>query len=154
MIPAGKYTARATGPQDAEFGEKDGRTYLFVRYQIKGGPCDGQMIGNFFRFASEAQAQWSRVALGTSGCTFEKGYKDMTGLGSRDVSLVVEVNERNGKPYSDIKYINSIGGVPEDQKLSPSDLDDFEKQMTAFCGPAPIKPKPAETPIDEAEIPF
>lgn len=156
MIPEGKYTARATGPQDAEFGEKDGRSFIFVRYQFKGGEQDGKSKGHFFWFGSEAQSAFGVAALRASGCTFENGYDDLTGLGSKDVTLVIEHEEKNGKTYDNIKYVNAIGGVRDDQKMAPAQKSSFAKNLTAMLGPANpnAKKKTEAPPIDEADIPF
>ena len=67
-------------------------------------------------FVSEAAAQRTVESLEYAGCTFPSGnIDDLAGLGDRECSIVVEhkTNDRTGKTYAEIKWINaaSSGGV-------------------------------------------
>lgn len=159
MIPAGKYIARATGPQDAQMGTDDKqRSFVFVRYQIKTGEFAGQTLGHYFYFGSEAQKDFSDEALERSGCTFEGEIHEFRGLGSRDVQLVVEIDDYNPeKPKPKIKYINELGGVRAENLMKPDARSSFEKEMKARLaakGKKVSTKAPEAPPIDDKDIPF
>lgn len=158
MIDAGRHTARATGPEDAEFGQSpNGTDYLYVLFKLKGGSQDGQSIGAYFYF-SEAAQEKAIEGLRNAGCTFPGGdVTNLAGLGSKDVSLVVEHEEYEGKTKAKVKWVNKVGGVKEDQVLDQSERSALKSRMRgvlAAMGAAGPKAEPEPAPIDDSDIPF
>jgi len=146
MIPAGIYTAKATGSFD--FGTSSGGTeQVAVEVEILEGNEAGHFMtwfGFFTEKTSERTVESLRL-LGWQGDDITK----LEGLGSRRVSIVVEHEEYQGKVSAKIQWVNRLGGLGVKLKAP---MDDAAKRKFAAKMKGFAKAKPALPPEDPAVL--
>jgi hypothetical protein len=83
---------------------------------------------------------------------------NLEGLGSRDVRIVVEHKEHNGTTRAEIAWVNSAGGVKEEEKMGAGEKSAFKSRMKGLlasmgvAGPAKTAEEPP--PLNDSDIPF
>lgn len=129
MIPAGKYIARATG--QFEFGQSDqGSDFVWLNFAITRGELEHENIGAYLYFTTEKGTARSIESMRYCGCTFPGD--DLTntiGLTANEVELVIEHETWEGNTRAKVKWINAIGGVKNEQKMTPGAKASFKDRM-------------------------
>ena len=142
MIPAGNYTAKATGSFD--FGTAaQGTEQVAVEVEILEGEHSGNFMtwfGYFTERTSERTVESLRL-LGWQGEDITK----LEGLGSRRVSIVVEHEEYQGKTSAKIQWVNRLGGLGVKLKAPMDDAAKrkFSARMKSFAKAKPALPPEA-----------
>ncbi len=156
LLPEGKYRAKAVG---ADFGvNENGKDYCFVGFEITAGTHKDKTIGAWLYFSTDENKERSIESLRNCGCTFPNGdITDSTGLGSREVELVVEHDEYNGKVRAKVKWINKVAGVGKDS-MRPDERRAFSAKMRGLVlatgGGTPKRTNDEPPPIGDGDIPF
>jgi hypothetical protein len=146
MIPAGNYTAKATGSFD--FGTSTGGTeQVAVEVEILEGPEAGRCMTwfGFFTDKTTERTVESLRLLGWQGDDITK----LEELGSRRVSIVVEHEEYQGQVRAKIQWVNRLGGLGVKLKAP---MDDAARRKFAARMKGFAKAKPALPPEDPAVL--
>ncbi len=105
MIPEGKYTARATGAYD--FGHTEaGNEQVGVAFKITEGPHAGTVLTWYGYFNTEDNIRRTMKALRVCGWTGDDVTR-LEGITANEVTVVVEVNEFNGRRTPRIAFVQS-----------------------------------------------
>jgi hypothetical protein len=112
-IQPGRYIARATGPQDVQFGRANtGTEQIAVLFEITDERAAGERITWIGNFANDQAIEITCRDLRTAGWSTDN-ITDLAGLGEVEVELVIAHEaDRNdpSKTYPRVKYINPPGG--------------------------------------------
>lgn len=140
MIPAGTYTAKATGSFD--FGKAaKGTEQVAVEFEILDGPEAGRCL-TWFGFFTEATTERTIESLRYAGWQGDD-ITTLDGLGSRRVSLVVEHESYNGKVIAKVQWVNRFGGmgvVKLKQPMDEKQKRQFAAKMKGFAASVPALP--------------
>jgi len=107
LIPQGTYPARAL-PESAEWGvSANGNEQIAIRFGILDGEHAGSSVLWIGNFAAGKGTEITLETLETAGADLSSGAA-LTGLGSVDVSIVVEHRERqeDGALLAFVRYVN------------------------------------------------
>ncbi len=165
MIAQGKYRAQAT---HAEFGESPtkGTPFIRVAFQILDGAHQGDRI-SWDGWVTDRTRERVVDSLRSCGCTFPgDDITDLTGLGTQEVEIVVEIENYNGRDRAKVAWVNSlVGAVKNEQRMDDGKRAAFRDSMRgalfvsrtkagaqqSLPGTAPA-PAPGSSPADD--IPF
>ena len=177
LIPAGTYKAVAVQvevdgvPTFVQFGTtkgKDGKAgtkQVLVQFELLEGQHAGRRVPWFGYFSEKA---WENTVKGLRACGF-KG-EDLAALPSQqldqEVSLVVGINEWEGKKNNRVEWVNAAsGGIKLAAPMNGNDLRQFSAFMKSRTAKVPaVESKKAEKgapaadepppPTDDDSIPF
>lgn len=127
MIAPGKYRAKAL---TAELGfAKSGNEQVLVNFQItEPGPHQNHEIA-WYGTVTENTAKRVIESLLLTGWDGQD-YEYFTGLGTNEVSLVIEEEvDQQGKPRVRVKWINKIGGASLTNQMNPVERKTFAARM-------------------------
>lgn len=166
MTPIGTYRARA---MRGEFGEskKKGTAYVRVPFQIVDGEHKGEVVqwGGYF---TDKTTERTIESLRSCGCTFPgDDVTNLEGLGTQDVEVVVEHetytrDDGEERMVAKVQWVNGLGGIPEEQKMSDTRKRSFASQMKGAIkatskpranGAPPAQRQPEPQPNGD-DIPF
>lgn len=142
MIPAGTYRAQAL---DGHLGHTSkGNEQIVIRFEIIEGPHKDQSI-LWFGFFSDAC--FDRTIQSLRHCGWKgDDISELTGIDTREVDVVVEHKEYNGKVTPSVRWINQVGGG---QVMNPAQAKDFAESVKArIAGMSPVDP------VGSEEVPF
>jgi hypothetical protein len=141
MIPSGTYKAKAI---DGVYGEskQKGTPFVRVSFKVTDGEHAGSIVGWDGYFTPNTQ-QRTIDSLRYCGCVFPKdSITDLTGLDANEVSVVVEHEDYTyPTDHEDaakagttttrarIAWVNSPGGIPEDQQMDDRKKAAFDARM-------------------------
>lgn len=110
MIEAGKYKARAVGPNDVQFGtSKNGNEQVAVLFAFTEDALLGQHITWIGAFAPGKATEITIKALRNCGWA-GADLTDMSGIDSEEVELVVvEEADDKGNPRTRVQWVNKPG---------------------------------------------
>jgi hypothetical protein len=136
MIEPGTYTGKVEAVRVGE-SEQKGTPFFELKFKIIGGPCDGWDISQRW-YLSDAAVERSLQVLETCGWTGTRidAFLDgkLHGVDSREVSLVIEHQEYEGKTNARVKWVNSTRQMSENMsKSSAASLaDKIEARVLAL----------------------
>ena len=109
MIAAGKHKARAVEGALVEVGDKQ-TPAVSVIFEIIDGDAAGDRI-KWDGWLTEKTADRTMESLRYCGWNTDM-LDDLAGVTDNEVSLTIEpeVNERDGKTYARVKWVNRVGG--------------------------------------------
>jgi hypothetical protein len=178
LIPAGQYKAVAVQvdvdgvPTFVQFGTtkgndgKAGTKQVLVQFEILEGVHAGRRVPWWGYFSEKA---WENTVKGLRACGF-KG-DDLAALPAQqldqEVSIVVGVNEWNGKKNNRVEWVNaSSGGIKLAAPMNGNDLRQFSAFMKSRAAKVPaVEGKKAEKdapasandeppPPTDSDVPF
>lgn len=134
-IEAGKYRAKCTGPQDAQWGRsKNGNMQLALVFDLLDLP--NQQITWIATFTENTQ---DRIAdsLDYCGMLDSATLDTLTGVDTNEVELVVEMKEAadgSGKRYPQVAWVNKLGGgrIKFQQPVEKSELKGLSREFAAI----------------------
>lgn len=173
MITLGKHRARAVEWNIGVAGT--GTMQVGILFELLDLP--GETI-DWFGFFTDASC--NRTVRSMQSCGWVgNDLNDMSGMGDKEVQLVIEEEEYDGKKRLKVKFVNSPGGLRMSRVLSPDELRVFAAEMKpkieAILGlqsnptrtppprPQPTKPQPPKVstqgrpeppPLTDQDIPF
>jgi hypothetical protein len=146
MIPAGTYTAKATGSFD--FGTAaQGTEQVAVEVEILEGEQAGRFM-TWFGFFTDKTSERTVESLRLLGWQSDD-ISRLEGLGSRRVAIVVEHETYQGKTSAKIQWINRLGGLGVKLKAP---MDDAAKRKFAARMKSFAKAQPALPPEDPSVL--
>jgi hypothetical protein len=157
-FPAGKYRGRAQA-ETYRLGQstQKGTEYSAVEVEITSPEGFAGQTITYTGYWTEKSAQYTAKALSTMGWTGDDPSETpMPGLGSKEVELVIEGEENNGKTYSKIRYVNAAPTELDDQKAKSLAMKFREQIKASRNGSAPpVQDKSAPVKGDKGDdIPF
>lgn len=112
MIKPGRYRAQAKGHRYGK--SSSGNEYVEVQFVLLEGPDEGAYITWFGHFSEKTEKRTvdSLLYAGWNGNDFF----NLPGLGTKEVSLVLEEDTYEGTTRTRVAWVNSPfgGGLPED----------------------------------------
>lgn len=155
MIEAGKVRAVAS---DHQWGKSSNdNEYVQVTFEIREGSDEGQSIAWWGYFTEKTQER-TVEALRHCGCTFpDNNITDLTGLGSKDVQLVIEHEpNQEGDMRAKVRWVNRLGGGPTVQApMSAGEKEDFSQRLKGvLVASKPSGESNQPPPLDDSDIPF
>lgn len=108
LIPQGTYSARAV-PESAQWGVSSaGNEQIAIRFKITEGEHAGSSVLWIGNFAAGKGTEITLETLETAGVNLDAADPaSLEGLGSADVSIVVEWRDReDGTPIAAVRYVN------------------------------------------------
>jgi hypothetical protein len=125
-ITPGKYRAKAKAHQWGR--AKTGTELVRVEFEFTSGTVAGQSIywDGFFTEKTQERTLESLEACGWDGASL----KDLKGLGTKEVELVVELEKGNdGNEYAKVKWVNGLNRRAVQQELDAGSLSNLEQRM-------------------------
>ena len=158
LIPQGTYPARAL-PESAEWGVSgNGNEQIAIRFGILDGEHAGSSVLWIGNFAAGKGTEITLETLETAGADLSTGAA-LTGLGSVDVSIVVEHREReDGALLAFVRYVNRKSRPVFRAALSEHGISALDQRIKAAASakangtPACGTAKPAAT--DDTGVPL
>ena len=149
---AGKYLARAMGPDYVDMGlSKNGTEQISVQFVLLDAetqePTDSTItwIGNF---ANATSMEITAKAL--KACGWRGDMNDMTGIDSKVVELDVQWDEYNGQRRLKVKWVNVPGGgVIFKDKIEGGAKAALAAKMKAFMASRGETVTEAAKPVDD-----
>lgn len=151
MIAPGKYRAKAL---TAELGfAKSGNEQVLVNFQItEPGPHQNHEIA-WYGTVTENTAKRVIESLLLTGWDGQD-YEYFTGLGTNEVSLVIEEEvDQQGKPRVRVKWINKIGGASLTNQMNPVERKTFAARMKGIVTEVMGAPARTTQPARRAPAP-
>ena len=129
MIANGTYRAKALSGALGE-SKKKGTPYVLVDFEVlDDGPHKGHRV-QFTGYFTDATSERTIDALRNVGCTFPADdLTDLSGLGDREASIVVEAETYEGKTYPKVKWVNRIGGMRVTKPIEGDNKRSFAVKM-------------------------
>jgi hypothetical protein len=128
-------------PCMGNFGEQ-----IAIEFKISGGEYDGQSFTWFGGFSDDDAGGKTRrertydtlKVLGWPG----DDLSDLSMIKGKPARIVLETKEKNGKTFTNVKYVNAAGGlaVKRENIISGAEWKRFANKMKAADGGAPKKP--------------
>lgn len=163
LIPAGTYPARAL-PDSARWGvSSNGNEQIAIRFQISDGDHAGSSVLWIGNFAPGKGTEITLETLETAGVNLDAAEPAaLEGLGSVDVSIVVEWRDReDGTPAAFVRYVNRPNRPVFKTELSDTGIASLSQRIKATraaskaAGPAPKRGTAAPAPAtDEHGVPL
>lgn len=172
LMQPGTYAAKATG--EFEYGKSStGKDQVGVVFAVTQGDHTGRQLTWYGFFNTTENAERAMKALRAAGWSDDDMAK-LTGLGSTEVNIVVEIDEYEGVQRNKISWVNA-GGVAMKNVMNEGEKRAFFERMKGLAiasrtGAAPAasqngkkasrglpKPQPAPAPSfpqGDDEIPF
>jgi len=169
MIAPGKYRARCTGAQDAQWAKsQNGNTKLVLVFELLDGPYQGQRISWVGTFTDNT---YERIldSLEYCGLTQGSSLDELQGIENNEVELdIIHEAGDNGKTYAHVKWINraNAGRIRFKEPMAPSEVksnirefDALWKSRSKGATTAPAAKRPVPKPASSAteaddDIPF
>lgn len=146
-------TVLARPDTTAQFGtSKNGKDECVIAFTILDGPNTGERISAYLYFSTDAGMARSIESMRYCGCTFPgEDITNLEGLGSRDVQLVIEQEDWDGKTRAKVKYINS--GTPiVANPMGAGERQSFKDRMRGQL--LSLKANAGASTVDDSKIPF
>lgn len=161
LIPQGTYTARAV-PESAQWGvSSNGNEQIAIRFKITEGDHTGSSVLWIGNFAKGKASEITEEALQTAGANLDTDDPTaLEGLGSVDVSIVVEWRDReDGSTVAAVKYVNRASRPVFRSQLNEDGLSALSARIKASRAAAksssPSRGKSAPAPkTDEHGVPL
>lgn len=135
MIQPGKYRARATGPEDVQFGRTgNGNRQVAVLFRFVDPELEQETITWFGTFADGKATEITVKALRACGW-YGDNLADMTGIDSQEVELViVEEPDQEGNLRTKVKWVNKPGGGKVELKnaLNQGEVQALAAEMKGY----------------------
>lgn len=160
LIPQGTYTARAV-PESAQWGvSAQGNEQIAIRFKISDGDYAGREVLWIANFAPGKATEITLEGLEVAGVNVDaEEPAALEGLGSTDVSIVVEWRDReDGTAVAFVRYLNRPNRPVFKSELSESGIASLsarlkatraaqKSQTPATRGRAPAPPKTDENGV-------
>ncbi len=146
IIAAGRFRAR---PTDGDWGfSNNGNEFVQVTFKILEGADEGKHVSWWGYFTKEGNSAKSVEALRYCGCTFpDDDITNLEGLGSEEVSIVIEHEEWDGKVRARVKWVNSLTGPTVTNQFSDNDRQSFKQRMKGLVVSQRNKPNSEDIPF-------
>lgn len=164
-IPAGRYLARCTGPDDVQFGyASSGNEQILLRFELLNEGFQGQYVQWFGSFANDQAQQITFRTLRDCGWQ-GADVTQLDGIDKNEVELLIKYEEYQGKRRMKVNVFAPGGGM----FTMPKQMNDAEKRAFAQRmkgaaiasqapnGTAPAQAQrraPAAAGRDDSDIPF
>lgn len=134
MIPQGTYKAKAIGGMYGTSKQK-GTPFVRVSFAVTEGDYAGHSVGWDGYFTPNTEAR-TLDSLRYCGCNFPNDdLSNLAGIEKNEVSIVIEHerwnDEKTGeeKARARVAWVNSPGGIPDDQQMDANQLAAFAARM-------------------------
>lgn len=131
----GKYRARATGPDDVQFGRtNNGNDQVAVLFRFTHPELEQETITWFGTFADGKATEITVRALRACGWAGDN-LADMTGIDSQEVELVlVEEEDQEGNLRTKVRWVNKPGGGKVELKnaLNQGEVQALTNRMKGY----------------------
>lgn len=144
MLTPGTYRARAI---DGDFGLSSKNTeQIAVRFQVTDGPNEGATLTWYGFFNTPENAKRAMESLRRCGWRTDD-VTDLAGLGEKEVEVVVEEEEYQGKKRLKVRWINDLGGGPTlSRPMDDAHRRAFAARMKGLA--MAVKPKDKGYPVE------
>ncbi len=135
MIAPGKYRARCTGAQDAQWAKsQNGNTKLVLVFELLDGQHQGQRISWVGTFTENT---YERILDSLEYCGLNQGtpLDELQGIENNEVELdVIHEVGNDGKTYAHVKWINraNAGRIRFKEPLAPTDAKAAVREFDAL----------------------
>lgn len=133
LIPQGTYSARAV-PESAQWGvSSNGNEQIAIRFKITEGDHAGSSVLWIGNFAAGKGTEITLETLETAGVNLDAADPaSLEGLGSVDVSIVVEWRDReDGSAVAAVRYVNRANRPVFKSQLNEEGLSALSARIKA-----------------------